>query len=700
MGDVVFELLTEEMPARALKGAQKQLQDLLHKKLTQAGLGYQDLTTFATPRRLGAHIHTLDAVVKPETLTLKGPRIDAPDVALQGFLTKAGTTKAQLTQETSPKGTFWTATITTPAQNTPDMLPGLLLAIIQEFSWPARMFWGQGIMSWVRPVRRILLLWDQRPLAMEVNFDGTPLISSHLTEGHRFLGRGPFEVDSFATYQRTLREHYVMVCTQERRASILSQVQPLLAAKRLELAPHDLGEGGLLDEVQNLVEWPHVLLGRIHDDVMCLPDSVLATTMRVHQRCFPTYTSDGVIQPFFVAVANTHTPDDGQTITQGFERVIQARLKDALFLYEQDTQTPLKAQRDKLKQRLFFKGLGTLYQKTERLDTLAGTVLPTSTHLKQAATLSKADLATLMVEEFSELQGSMGGHYASREGLSPAVCKAIEGQYQNPAQQENMSQEARYLGLIDRLDSLYGFFALGHKPTGSKDPLALKRMGNTILDILASLPFVDIDTLLTSVAALWKDHGVSCDHPQVREDLALFFKERLSFFFKHHGYPSPLITFIEGATLYAPLDLQGRCAYGAWLWRLWQRPAFQGIIHAMSRATKILDKSAPPLSKPPSSTPEALQNNHELPDTSLFTAPEEHALWDQIEALHNQLTKPAMPVAPATFEEPLFSLSASIDKFFEAVMVNADDPCLRDNRIKLLARLHHLTRQFGPWDVL
>ncbi len=695
MGDVVFELLTEEMPARALKGAQKQLQDMAHKKLTQVGLGYHTLATFATPRRLGFHIHNLDAVVKPETLILKGPRVDAPEAALQGFLTKAGTTKAQLTQETSPKGTFWTATITTLAQNTPDLLPGLLLAIIQEFSWPARMFWGQGMMSWVRPVRRILLLWDQRPLTMKVNFDGTLLISSHLTEGHRFLSRGPFEVDSFASYQRILHEHYVMLCTQERRESILSQAQPLLAAKDLHLAPQDLNEGGLLDEVQNLVEWPHVLLGRIHDNVMRLPDSVLATTMRVHQRCFPTYTPDGVIQPFFVAVANTHTPDNGKTITQGFERVIQARLKDALFLYEQDIKTPLNVQREKLKHRLFFKGLGTLYQKTERLDTLAGAVLPTSAHLKQAATLSKADLATLMVEEFPELQGAMGGHYASREGLPPAVCKAIEGQYQNPAQQESMSQEARYLGLIDRLDSLYGFFGLGHKPTGSKDPLALKRMGNTILDILVSLPFVDIETLLASVASLWKDQGVSCDPDQVITDLTLFFKERLAFFFKHHGYPSSLITFMEAATLYAPLNLQGRCAYGSWLWRLWQRPAFQGVIHAMGRATKILDKSGAP-----SSTPDAPQNNHDLPNTSLFTCPEEHALWDHIEKLHNQLTKPATPAAPAAFEEPLFGLSASIDKFFEAVMVNADDHCLRDNRIRLLARLHHLTRQFGPWDVL
>lgn len=685
MGDVVFEILTEDIPARFAAGAKEQLRTVATKKLADLGLTFQTLTTFITPRRLTLHIEGLDDEIAAQTTHVKGPRTSTPPEALEGFLKKTGVAQKDLIQENTSKGTFWVAPMHTPARATEQILPKLLQSLIYDFHWPATMFWGHARRAFVRPVRRVLALWNGQPLSFTLDFDDPTLTANNLTEGHRFKGRGPFAVVSWSSYKNTLAQNGVMLCDQERRQNILDQAEALLTPHKLSLSPKDRDTGGLLDEVTHLVEWPTVYMGTFSRDLMGLPDAVIAVTIRHHQRCFPTYDASRALQPFFLATANGPLDDGGKTFVRGVERVVRARLRDALFLYQEDQKKPLKAHAEALKTRTFFNNLGTLSDKTKRLEALAQETGGSTPALVEAAGLAKADLATQMVQEFPELQGIMGAHYGALEGLGDTITMAIEGHY--PGAQTH-GTESIVLGILDGVDSLYGFFALGHKPTGSKDPLGLKRMGNDLIARLSKLDnTLDIRALLIHAQALYSAQGIAFSNPNVMDQLRHFFDERLAFFFKNQGISTNMCQFLGGAHLYEPFDLQRRIAYGLWTSDHIQDPSVNNVSQALKRAMNIIGKCTEDETNSPV-------------DPALFEDPSENKLWNALEALKTSITRHKDDLDFDKIWSQLDTLAGSIDNFFEAVMVNSEDISLKKNRIGLLEELVRTTNAFGFWDKL
>ena len=685
MGDLVFELLTEEIPARFATEAKERFGELAEKKLSEASLHFSSLKAYITPRRLALHVQGINDTLPAHTKRIKGPRTSAPPEALQGFLDKTGLKKSDLIQEETSKGPFWSAMIHTPAQSSLDILPHLLQDLVYSFTWPTYMFWGHAHKAWIRPVRRVLFLWNDQTLPLTLDFDDPILISSNLTEGHRFRGRGPFTVTSWTQYVQTLTENSVLLCDQKRRTSIVDQIDALLNPQSLFVNPHDIEAGGLLDEVTHLVEWPAVYMGTLDKEVMTLPDSVIAVTIRHHQRCFPVYNAQGALEPFFLATANGTPGDHGKTFIKGVERVVRARLKDALFLYHQDRKIQLDQHADALKTRSFFQDLGTLHDKTERLQSLAR-ALPTHTPcLITAAALAKADLATHMVQEFPELQGKMGAHYGAQEGLNQDICQAIEEQYATP-HDKNLSPNGLVLGILDRIDSLYGFFSIGKRPTGSKDPLALKRMGNDLLRRLFMLKnTLNVKTLLDETRRLFQAQNIQTDPSKVIKDLNAFFQERLSFFFKNQGCDNALCLFLTQATLYDSLDLQSRIRYGSWVLTRAHTATFKHLAQAIKRVLNLVDKTA-------------LEDFDCCVDISLFQDLAENALFQATKTLKEALDAHK---AGHDFEKiwtPLEALAPAIDNFFEAVMVNTEDIILKKNRICLLAKLARITNQLGLWQ--
>lgn len=693
MAEMLFEILSEEMPARFIDSACTRWRTLAEKTFSDAQLTYKEVHTFATPRRLTLHIEGLPTTLPAEHRLVKGPRTDAPAQALTGFLKKISTesntplSQEDLKQESTPKGVFWTAEITTPEKRVHDLLPEVCLKLLKAFTWPATMTWGAESFLWVRPIRRLLLLFHGHPLEMTLPLGHTNLTSDNTTEGHRVLGPGPWVVSSFTDYVQKLKENGVVLCTEARREKILVDATDLLKAKNLQLKESDVTSNGLIEEVKNLVEYPFVFLGEIDAACMALPTEVIATTLHQHQRCFPVYNSTGKIQPFFISVANGTPKDRGTQTKNGWERVIRARLRDALFLYEQDLATPLETFAAHLKERLFFKDLGTMADKTARLKALASLVSD-DTALEKAATYAKVDLSSAMVDEFPALQGIMGAHYGERAGLSPEICHAIRTHDQAATTHTPENTLGIQLGIIDRLDNLYGFFSLGLKPTGSKDPLALKRMGNDVLTLLNLQPEIDTCALM---GALPNMHGHDTHKAtETQKSLWAFFGERLAFFYKTHQFTPGLSAFLKNArhadwalgahihyAMHMQVQLNGK-----------DRDKLITLAKNLGRLVPFLESTQP--------------DTHQ--DAQVLQHNAEKALFAQVQKLKNliteistsaSLTQKAQKIWPSLLE-----LGPALDSFFEAVMVNTEDIKLKKQRILLLHDIQQLTSPFGEWPCL
>lgn len=509
MPQLLLELFSEEIPARMQAGAARDLERMAAERLKAAGLSYDALTTFAGPRRLTLVVEGLPAATPDREEELKGPKTSAPDQALEGFLRKTGLTREQLTER---DGVFF-AVISQKGQRTAELIPGMVDQIIRGFPWPKSMRWGSGTLRWVRPLKRIVCLFDGAVVPFAV--DG--IESGDLTEGHRFLGAGqPIRVRDFADYRQKLQADFVLLDAADRRLRILEQARAVCHARGLELVDDD----GLLDEVSGLAEWPTPILGDMDPSFLDLPPEVIRLSMKVHQKYFAVRDpKTGGLAPHFVVVANVEAPDGGKALAGGNSRVLSARLNDARFFWDEDRKVGFEPWLKKLEGVTFHAKLGTMAERVERIAALAREIAPLvgadPALAEQAARYAKADLASGMVGEFPELQGVMGGYYAraagplppsnpaapasvppeggqsadhsppsggsTREagegGTSHAVANAIRDHYkpQGPADTVPTDPLTVAVALADKLDTLVGFFAIDEKPTGSKDPFALRR---------------------------------------------------------------------------------------------------------------------------------------------------------------------------------------------------------------------------------
>jgi glycyl-tRNA synthetase beta chain len=507
MAELLLELLSEEIPARMQMRAADDLRRLVCDGLKGAGIGFEEARAFVTPRRLALVVDGIPASRDDVSEEKRGPRVGAPDQAVQGFLKGAGLKSLdQAEKRDTGKGEFWFAVITRKGGLTADALPEIISTALRSLPWPKSMRWGSGTLTWVRPIRSIVALFDGLVIPGGIDRGGgnALLRFSNVTRGHRFLSTGDISVLSFADYTAKLRTAYVILDSAERKKVIEEGAEELCVDARVSL----LKDPGLLDEVAGLVEWPVPLLGKIDDAFLELPYQVLVSSMRTHQRYFPTWKSDLSLANRFVVVANNVSRDCGKVIVEGNERVLRARLSDAKFFWDQDRKQTLESRLPALTKIVFHAKLGTQAQRVERIVTLASHLakyVPGAEHdnVVVAARLCKADLVSGMVGEFPELQGVMGGHYARHEGLSDSIADAIRDQYApaGPSDRCPSAPTSIVLALAEKLETLGSLWSAGERPSGSGDPYGLRRATLGILRILVEND-VRIDLVLPLFQAL------------------------------------------------------------------------------------------------------------------------------------------------------------------------------------------------------
>ena len=509
MADLLIELFSEEIPARMQARAADDLKKLLTDGMVEAGLTYVSAAAFATPRRLCLTVEgLLDA--NPRTVEeRKGPKADAPEKAIEGFLRAAGLTRDDLEERDTPKGAILFAKIVKESRPAADIIAEVLEQTIRNFPWPKSMRWGNGTLKWVRPLHSILCILSREDGAEVVPLDVDGIVSGNMTYGHRFLAPNAITVNGFDDYAAKLKRASVVLDSAERRDAIWHDATNMAFASGMEVVE----DAGLLVEVAGLVEWPVVLIGRIGDDFLDLPPEVLQTSMKEHQKFFSVSNPKTGRIERFVTVANRTTADNGATILAGNEKVLSARLADAKFFWDNDlriakSDVGMAAWVENLKNVTFHNKLGTQAELIERMAVLARELAPMvgadADAAEQAAKIAKADLSSEMVYEFPELQGLMGRYYALAAGMSEKVAAAAEEHYAplGPSDDVPTAPVSVAVALAEKIDKLTGFWAIDEKPTGSKDPFALRRAG---LGYIRAVVENDINLRLSQL--LLKDLG-------------------------------------------------------------------------------------------------------------------------------------------------------------------------------------------------
>ncbi|PIB97026.1 glycine--tRNA ligase subunit beta [Caulobacter sp. X] len=480
MPQLLLELFSEEIPARMQAQAAKDLERMAREHLAAAGFLPEALTTFAGPRRLTLVAEGLPLAQADRKEELKGPRVGAPPQAMEGFLRKTGLTQDQLVERDG----VYMAFIEKKGRPTAEIVAEMVEAIVRGFPWPKSMIWGYKKLRWVRPLKRILCVLDREVVPFSIE----GIESGDVTEGHRFMGEAkPFVAKDFDEYVAGLEKHFVVLDVEERKARILEGCKTLCFARHLELVE----DQGLLDEVAGLAEWPTPVLGDMDPVFLSLPPEVIRTSMRTHQKYFAVRKAgEAGLAPHFITIANIQAADGGAVIAAGNAKVLSSRLSDARFFWDEDVKVGFEPWLKKLDGVTFHAKLGTMAQRVERIVALAGEIAPLVgadvEKTKEAARLAKADLASQMVGEFPELQGIMGGYYARTFGLDGEIADAVRDHYkpQGPSDAVPTAPVSIAVALADKLDTLIGFFVIGERPTGSKDPYALRRAALGVIRIV------------------------------------------------------------------------------------------------------------------------------------------------------------------------------------------------------------------------
>ena len=686
-GELLLELLTEEIPARMQRRAIDDLVGLIRDKLAEVEIPAATLKGFVTPRRLAVTADGIPERQPDRSEERRGPRVGAPPNALEGFLRSAGLASVEQCEiRDTGRGEFYFAKIDRPGRPAAEVLPELLRTAIGELPWAKSMRFPAASFHWVRPLTSAICLLDGKVLPLPL--DGVPV--GNTTRGHRFLSDGEIAVENAADYRDKLERAYVVLDQDRRRDIIAADLDKLAAAEGLTVKP----DPGLLDEVAGLVEFPVVLMGGIDDESMTLPPEVLATAMRTHQKYFSCLKSDGTPAPRFLFVANNLTPDDGRTIVAGNERVLKARLADARFFWDQDRKVPLASRVEALKDRVYYEKLGTMYDKAERMEKIAQELallldgLTADTDLvRRAARLAKADLSTGMVGEFPELQGVMGRYYALHDGEDPRIADAIAEHYK-PLGPNDTCPSARssiVVALADKLDSLARFFWIDQRPTGSGDPFALRRAALGVIRIILEN---NLRIPLTSAFNRAVDPVPQFPPDKVMEtvrQLIDFIADRLWVQLRDQGVRHGLINAVFAVR---EDDLVRVLARVDALQSFLQTEDGSSLLTAYRRAANIvaIEEKRDGRSYDDDDYDIQLGSEFEWP---LWWALKDAAL-NALRSLDEEDFGQAM-AALATLRQP-------VDEFFDKVTVNDPDPALRQNRLRLLSRIRAVMNQVADFS--
>jgi glycyl-tRNA synthetase beta chain len=666
MPDLLLELFSEEIPARMQAGAARDLERLMVGALTDRGYLFEGAKAFAGPRRLTLAIAGLPAKQKDVREELKGPKTDAPQAALDGFLKKTGLTKDQLRIEKTPKGDVYIAVIERAGRETPHVLAEIIPEVMAKLPWPKSMRWKPGLsVRWVRPLHSILCTFDGEL----VSFSFAGISSGLHTRGHRFLSEGKIEAKRFDDYAQKLKAAHVVLEAEERAAIIFEGVKQAAFVHGLEMIPDE----GLLAEVSGLAEWPVVYVGTIQNEFMDVPAEILQTSMRTHQKYFSLRDpKTGKMANRFALVANMVAKDGGKEIVAGNERVLRARLSDAKFFWDEDRKHTLESRVEKLKGIVFHAKLGTQYARLTRVipraADIAGLIGADVEKVKRAALLCKADLTTGVVGEFPELQGVMGRYYALHDKEDAAVADAIRDHYKpvGPSDVVPAGKVAIAVALADKLDQLIVFFAVGEKPTGSGDPFALRRAALGVIRII-----------------LENEVRFKLNLPS---DLMTFFADRLKVALKEKGIRHDLIDAVF--SLGNEDDLVRLVARVEALQAFLKSDDGANLLAGYKRAANILKAE------------EKKDNKTFISEVSeaYLSEPAEKALFAALVEAKTAITPLLEKEDFAAAMQQMAALRVPVDAFFDGVKVNADDKQVRENRLNLLASLRATLHQVADFS--
>jgi glycyl-tRNA synthetase beta chain len=743
MPDLLFELFSEEIPARMQAKAADDLRRMVTDKLVAEGLVYEGAKAFATPRRLTLTVHGIPARQSDLKEERRGPRVGGPDAAIAGFLKATGLASIdEATIQREPKkGDFYVALIEKPGRATLDVLADMLPVIIRTFPWPKSMRWGErsarsSALQWVRPLHAIVAtfgLETEEPDVIKFAVDG--IEASQTTYGHRFMAPAPISVRRFEDYEAKLLEAKVVLDPERRKDTIVTDARQLAFAQGFELVE----DQGLLDEVAGLVEWPVALMGSFDPDFLSIPGEVVRATIRNNQKCF--VVSDPKTKKLtnkFILTANIEASDGGKAIVAGNERVIRARLSDAKFFYETDLKTKLEDRLPKFDGIVFHEKLGTQGERIKRIERLAAEIAPLVgadvEKAKRAAHLAKADLLTEVVGEFPELQGLMGKYYALAQGEDASVAAASEEHYkpQGPADRVPTDPVSIAVALADKIDTLVGFWAIDEKPTGSKDPYALRRAAlgviRLILDNEINLPlvdlflasdieiFLDIKSLrvgqqraalvrleeegglsAANVERVWhklvnqafSDQVVKEEHKAAKDrifSLLDFLVDRLEIQFRTIGARHDLIK--AALSIKLEDDLLKIVRRVEALGKFLDTDDGKNLLAGTKRASNIL----------------AIEEKKDkrsydgAPDPKLYSLAEEKTLANAIDQVKAEANAAVAKEDFAGAMSAMAKLRPAVDAFFDKVKVNDDDPKVRENRLKLLNEIRAATRAVADFS--
>ena len=726
MADLLLELFCEEIPARMQQQAAKDLERLIVGALSDRGLLFEAVRAFAGPRRLTLALTGLPVKQPDVSEEKKGPRVGAPEKAIEGFLKSAGVALDQCQKRSDAKGEFYVAVIARKGRATADVLAEILPEQIAKLPWPKSMRWGDGTLRWVRPLHSIIATLDGELIPFE--FGGVK--AGNVTRGHRFLSQGEITVRRFEDYEKKLRDAHVILDGAERREIILHEAQQKAFALGLELIPDE----GLANEVMGLAEWPVVLIGQIDPDFMDVPSEILQSSMRTHQKYFSLRDpARGKLANRFVVVANMVADDGGFEIVAGNERVLRARLSDAKFFWDQDRKVNLQARVDALKNIVFHAKLRTQLERVERIEGLAAKIASIIgadvEKSKRAAGLCKADLTTGVVGEFPELQGVMGRYYALHDGEGSEVADAIRDHYKplGPSDAVPAAPISIAVALADKLDTLVGFFAIDEKPTGSSDPYALRRAAlgaiRTILDSELRLDLVSIwvphfakihahvhveavfepiRDALKQLAAQGYDAGGILDQASASakspegarrarqrfdddsEQLLVFITDRLKVALRDKGVRHDLLDAVFA--LGSEGDLVRLVRRVEALQAFLKTDDGANLLTGYRRAANILKIEEKKDKKEYRGIPDGLKQDEEIALQRALT----HAKVEAAKALSAEDFEAAM--------KALASLRVPVDRFFDKVTVNSDDKTLRENRLMLLSQIVETAHQLADFS--
>ena len=706
MPDLLLELFSEEIPARMQGKAADDLKKLVTDRLVDAGLVYDGARAFVTPRRLALTVQGIPAKQPDVKEEKKGPRVGAPEQAIAGFLKAAGLASIdQAKVQPDKKGDIYVAVIEKPGRAALDVIAEIVPDVIRHFPWPKAMRWGKasaepGALQWVRPLHAIVATFGPETEDPEVlSFTVGDVTAGDITYGHRFMAPDAIKVKHIHDYEQKLEKAKVVLDPARRREIILTDAKNLAFAQGFELVE----DAGLLAEAAGLVEWPVVLMGSFDKDFLSIPGEVIRATIRNNQKCFvvrdtksgaasrtspgDAAQTTGTLANRFILVANIEAADGGAAIVGGNERVIRARLSDAKFFYDTDLKTKLDTRLPKFDGIVFHEKLGTQAERIARIERLAAELAPLVgadvEKAKRAARLCKADLLTEVVGEFPELQGLMGKYYALAQGEDASVAAACEEHYKpvGPSDRVPSDPVSIAVALADKIDTLVGFWAIDEKPTGSKDPYALRRAAlgviRIVLDNALRLP-------LSKIAAAHA--AVIAGHDNVAADLLAFFADRLKVQLREQGARHDLVDAVFALEGQDDLLLIVRRveALGTFL----DSNDGKNLLAGVKRASNILRIEEKKDGKAYTGAP----------DAALLKEPEEKALAAAVATAKADASAAVAKEDFAAAMRAMATLRPVVDAFFDKVTVNADDRALRENRLKLLNEIREATRAVADFS--